>query len=377
MTKILIAGDYAPHDRVATQMENGDSSCLDDVKAIIKSADYSIVNFESPVVIREAKPIKKTGPNLNCSEKAMECVARAGFDCVTLANNHFRDFGQIGVEDTIGTCSKFEIDYVGGGKTRSEAGQILYKVINGRTLAVINVCEHEWSIASDNHGGSNPLEIIATCHAIKQAKEKSDYLLVIVHGGIELYDLPTPRMKETYRFFIENGADAVINHHQHCYSGYEIYQDKPIFYGLGNFCFDNSLIKPVELWTKGYMVEIEFADKINFQLIPYTQCDETKPAVQIMENTNEFFSNIGRLNAIIADDTQLKAHFEQKASEGATTAKNLLVPYTSLPAKKLQSKGLLPSFVNEGRLRQLLAHIQCESHRDVLLHGLKQNHDFN
>ena len=42
-------------------------------------------------------------------------------------------------------------------------------------------------------------------------------------------------MKETYRFFVDCGADAVINHHQHCYSGYEYYKDKFICYGLGNF----------------------------------------------------------------------------------------------------------------------------------------------
>jgi poly-gamma-glutamate synthesis protein (capsule biosynthesis protein) len=45
-------------------------------------------------------------------------------------------------------------------------------------------------------------------------------------------------MVETYRFFIEAGADAVVNHHQHCICGYEVYKGKPIFYGLGNFCFD-------------------------------------------------------------------------------------------------------------------------------------------
>ena len=36
------------------------------------------------------------------------------------------------------------------------------------------------------------------------------------------------------------GADAVVNHHQHCYSGYEVYKDKPVFYGLGNLLFDHA-----------------------------------------------------------------------------------------------------------------------------------------
>ena len=85
----------------------------------------------------------------------------------------------------------------------------------------------------------NPLLPIQQFYKIQEAKENADYVLVIVHGGIEHYQLPTSRMIETYRFFIDAGADAVVNHHQHCYSGYERYKSKPIIYGLGNLLFDN------------------------------------------------------------------------------------------------------------------------------------------
>lgn len=52
-----------------------------------------------------------------------------------------------------------------------------------------------------------------------------------MHGGHEHYQLPSLRMQETYRFFIDAGADVVVNHHQHCFSGYEIYNNKYIFMG--------------------------------------------------------------------------------------------------------------------------------------------------
>ena len=64
-------------------------------------------------------------------------------------------------------------------------------------------------------------------------------------------------MMETYRFFIEVGADAVVNHHQHCFSGYEIYKNKPIFYGLGNFSFDG--IGSGDRWSSGYIVTLNFS----------------------------------------------------------------------------------------------------------------------
>ena len=237
--KVLIAGDFVPRYRTATQIESGDYSCLSEVEPIIQAADYAIVNFESPVVIHEAEPIDKTGPNLKCSERAMECVAQAGFKCVTLANNHFRDYGQVGVEDTLSACNKYGLDYVGGGNNFVEAQKIFYKEINKHRLAIVNSCENEWSIAGVDYGGSNPLDIVAVSRAIKLAHENADYVLVIIHGGTELYNLPTPRMKNIYRFFVEQGADAVVNHHQHCYTVMgSAYVGKQTFIGIGATVFD-------------------------------------------------------------------------------------------------------------------------------------------
>ncbi len=352
---VLIAGDFVPRRRTAAQIEKGDYSCLDEVKPIIKAVDYAIVNFESPVVMREAQPIDKTGPNLHCTEQAMECVAQAGFNCVTLANNHFRDFGQVGVEDTLQACKKYNVDHVGGGKDIKEAESILYKEIDGQKLAVINFCENEWSIASENRGGAAPLNLVKNYYAIQEAKTKADYVLVIVHGGTELYNLPSPRMKETYRFFIDNGADAVVNHHQHCYSGYEVYKDKPIFYGLGNFCFDKVQAKEDKLREEGFMVEISFGKLIDYRIIPYVQCSERAPKVVLMQNVSDFETNIKQLNLIIEEDALLKQSFEKHATTGFMTAKDVLAPYSSNLFKSMYSKGLLPSFVTKKRLNKLLS----------------------
>lgn len=367
---VLIAGDFVPRRRTAAQIEKGDYSCLDDVKPIIKAVDYAIVNFESPVVMREAQPIDKTGPNLRCTEQAMECVAHAGFNCVTLANNHFRDFGQIGVEDTIDACGKYHLDYVGGGRTLANASRVLYKEINGRILAIVNCCEHEWSISTSGYGGSNPLDIVAISQSIKEARRQANYVLVIVHGGTERYNLPTPRMKSTYRFFVEQGADAVVNHHQHCYSGYEVYQGKPIFYGLGNFCFDKPVARNDKLWEEGFLVEIRFGEEIGFELYPYIQCDEKESVVRIISNKVAFKEALSHLSAIIMDEDQLKEHYQKMVSKKPALIKDILAPYSSDFLIKFYSKGLLPSFVSKKRMRKLLAIIQCESHYNILLQGL-------
>jgi len=369
--KILVAGDFVPSQRIATQIEQGNYRCLDNVKPIIQTVDYAIVNFESPVVTHpDVKPIEKTGPSLKCSGKAMECVAQAGFHCVTLANNHFRDFGDVGVVDTLQACVLNNVDYVGGGKNIAEAEKILYKKINGQILAVINLCENEWSIASENRGGAAPLNIIRNYYAIQDAKKIADVVLVIVHGGHEFYQLPSPRMVNTYRFFIDAGADAVVNHHQHCYSGYEVYNGKPIFYGLGNFCFDKNVGKNELLWIHGYLLELQINDTINFCLYPYKQCDENLASIHMLKNRNWFDIELQKLNLIISDSHQLQYNFELFELKEEGKAKNILVPYSNIILKKISDKGFLPSFITKNRVKKLLAYVQCESHRDILLFDL-------
>ena len=263
--KIIIAGDFAPEHRLAKQIKERKFQEIFPNKLIsfIKSADYSLVNFESPVIEKGFKPIEKCGLNLGCTEDAADAIKYAGFTAVTMANNHILDYGTDGLNKSIECCKNVGLDVVGVGKNLQEAERTLYFDKAGKKLAIINCCEHEFSIATDTTGGANPLNPIRQYYCIQEAKKNADFVLVIVHGGHEHYQLPSPRMQETYRFFVDAGADAVVNHHQHCYSGYEVYNGKPVFYGLGNFCFDKEGTSS-KMWVEGYMVEIDFNKNITF-----------------------------------------------------------------------------------------------------------------
>ncbi len=371
--KLLIAGDYCPRQRAAERMSQGDYGfVLGEVRPIVEDADYSIVNLECPVTHGNEKTIIKNGPSLCCSEVGIDALKWAGFDCVTLANNHFRDYGDSGVANTLKKCNEVKIDTVGGGADLKEASKTIYKQIKGKTLAIINCCEHEFSIATDLSAGSNPLNPIRQYYDIKEARVKADYVLVIVHGGNEYYQLPSPRMKETYRFFIDAGADAVVNHHQHCYSGYEFYKEKPIVYGLGNFCFDNQVVKDCT-WNEGYMVYINFCDKISFEAIPYIQCG-TEPVVQrIGESECEKFKNqIDYLNSIIADDKLLFEKYNLYLDESESIIRVLFSPYMNRTLRGFCRRHLIPSFVTSKKKIELLSYIQCESHLVKIINFLKK-----
>ena len=369
MTDIIVAGDFSVQKRVTSTFANNDFKyVLKNVREVLNGT-YSIVNFESPVEEREARPIKKTGPNLRCTAKAVEALKYAGFDCVTLANNHFYDYGEAGVEDTLAACALNGIEVVGGGRNIEEATRVLYKRIQDKCVAIINVCEYEWSIASKEKGGSAPLDVVSNYYQIREARRKADYVLMIAHGGTEHYNLPTPRMKETYRFFVDAGVDVVMNHHQHCYSGYEKYKGKYILYGLGNFCFDKGKQKR-DFWNEGYLVKLKLADEIGFELIPYVQCAE-EPTVDFDVDREEFFRKIEKLNRIIADDDLLEKAFAEMVWQKEDGCMVALEPYRNRYLKALRYKRLLPSLLSERWSRYLLAVFRCEAHRDVMLQVLK------
>lgn len=372
--KILIAGDFCPRYRVAEKFEKGDyESILGEVKEIISDADYSIVNFECPVTKGGEKPIEKCGPNLQCSEKGIEAVKWVGIDCVTLANNHFLDYGKEGVEHTLEACEKYGVDTVGGGMNLQEASKILYKEIEGNTLAIINCCEHEFSIATEETAGSNPLNPIQQYYAIKEARTKADHVLVIVHGGHEHYQLPSPRMQETYRFFVDAGADAVVNHHQHCYSGYEIYNGKPIFYGLGNFCFDWKG-KQNSIWNEGYMVTIDFNNEnINYCIYPYLQCSQNAE-VNLLP-TNAFEQMLSKFNIIIINRKLLTEETEKYYQKNLHDSNLMLEPISNRYIRALQSRHLLPTYYfGKKHLLRFYNFLLCESHKDKISYFLENKY---
>ena len=259
---------------------------------------------------------------------------------------------------------------MGGGKTLFDARRIFYKTICDKTIAIINACEHESSIASKECGGSNPLDLINLHEDITTAKEKADYILVITHGGIEGYQLPTPRMKRTYRHLIDLGADAVVNHHQHCFSGYEIYKEKPIFYGLGNFCFDWGT-KFEGKWNEGYAVQLFFNKSITFNIIPYKQCEDG-PMVKLLPS--EFYDRaIQKLNEIIQNDQLLEENYHQFIESRKNMILLGILPVHNKYLKALFKRGIISLPYKEKDLIIIKNKLCCESHLDNLITSLSDS----
>lgn len=363
---IIIAGDVVPSDRTVPLFKERETEFLfGEVMPVLKEVDYAVVNFEAPVVIDKGNPIKKSGPNLAAPPQAMEVLKEAGFNMITLANNHFRDQGEIGVKDTLKSAKDFGLDFVGGGENLAEAKKTKYVTIKDKKFAFLNFCEQEYSIATNDYGGSNPYGIVDITKSVQEAKAVADYVILIIHGGVEHYQLPMPRMKKEYRFFVDAGADAVINHHQHCFSGYEIYKGKPICYGLGNFCFDAADLRNNGMWDKGFLAKLTFdEEQVSLTPIPYSQCG-AEPKVKLLENS-AFDQKFSELNTIIGDDCKLTKAFQDLVVTKQRKLLSVMNVFGNAVFDKLYKKGYLDSLCRRDRLLVVKDLLYCESHLDVL-----------
>ena len=187
--KLLICGDYVPYNRTVSLNDKIDViSIFNDFLPYIQESDYTIVNLEAPIIdnLASGSRIKKTGPHLRANKSTIETLYKAGVNVVSLANNHFRDYGDEGVKSTLELCRLFNINTVGGGLNIEAAVKpLILNVGKDRNIGVLNICENEYSIAGIQFGGANPFDLINNYYQIRELRAKVDYLFLIYHGGHE------------------------------------------------------------------------------------------------------------------------------------------------------------------------------------------------
>lgn len=375
MIRLLVAGDFCLSGRMKNSSSYEISSSLSSIKPYVNSADYSLLNLECSVFDNTYEPIKKIGPNLHNTSESLKALKDIGFNGVTLANNHFADYGHDAVVESVSLLRKYNIDYYGGGENIEEASKVKFINIYSKKIAIINCCEHEYTIASTKKGGSNPLDIIEISKLIQKIKSECNYIILIVHGGAEHYQLPTPRMQKWYRFFIDVGADVVINHHQHCFSGFEYYKSKPIVYGLGNFCFDSDNYRQSQ-WNKGYMLQLDLDNDIRIDQIPYIQCDD-KIGTHVLYNDSSFREELETLCSIIKDESEIINRYERYMDTLMREYMYLFEVKNNRILRRLFNKGLIPDkfakelisqplYKDNNKLLTLLSYFQCETHNDAM-----------
>jgi len=242
------------------QQRNDPTFPFQKITSVIQSADIATANLEGPVI--ENCPFIRTGFKFCGDIQNTQGLKFAGFDLINLANNHIANYGPDGIRQTIQSLTKNNLDYFNSEK-------IVYLEIQNLRLAFLGFDDIVRRVDLDN-----------LKNAIKASRENSDLVVVNFHWGEEYQKQPNERQCSLAALAVDAGADIIIGHHPHVVQPLEYYKDKPIFYSLGNFLFD-------QLWSqetrKGGIAKIEIEKKQikSAEIIPIYINDQYQVEIQL------------------------------------------------------------------------------------------------
>ncbi len=150
-----------------------------------------------------------------------------GFNFFSIANNHITDQGARGLEETRKNLTELGLNYSGSADAAVDQNSLRVVDIKGKKIAFISL-----SMVYHDFNLKEAVELI------RAAQVQADLVIINIHWGTEYQHQFSQHQQTIGRALIEAGADIIIGHHPHVVQGMEIYQNKPIFYSLGNFIFD-------------------------------------------------------------------------------------------------------------------------------------------
>ena len=237
---IVITGDILLAGRAERLIEEkGSAAPFAEVSATLREADLAIGNLECSLSTRGKRADKRY--TFRADPKTVAALSEAGFDVMTLANNHSVDYGPQALADTLQTLSEAGIAVAGAGADAELARQ---PVIVARGEPPVRIAVLAFSnmepvsfYAGRGRPGTNPAQPDAIRESVSKARHQADAVIVLFHWGDEHSTSPTARQRELAYLAADAGADLVVGHHPHVLQGFERRGRALIAYSLGNFLF--------------------------------------------------------------------------------------------------------------------------------------------
>lgn len=225
--------------------KEGGEAPLARVAARLSRADVTVGNLETTLAEGGTRnPVKEPKYAFRGHPDGIMGLRLAGFDAVSLANNHMLDYGWKPLGDTIASLDAAGIGHAGSGEDSDAAWTpATIETSSGATVAYL-AFSHVVPVgflATDDRPGvaSGKRDVGLVKKAVRKAKRSHDYVIVSFHWGIEYEDDANADQVKKARQAIDAGADMVLAHHPHVIQGIEFYKGRLIAYSLGDFVFDH------------------------------------------------------------------------------------------------------------------------------------------
>jgi len=286
------------------------------IKYILDEGDVVFGNLECPLTSSTKGLNPKGKIVLKGTPESVTALTSAGFNLLSLSNNHIMDYYEKGLFDTMGLLDQNSIIHAGGGKNIDEARKLAIIEKNGLKIGLLVYTDMaEIVFAGDPYlsfaagpekSGVAPRKYELIKEDIDKAREQVDLLVISLHWGIEESFRVMPEQVEFAHNLIDDGADIILGHHPHQFQGIELYNGKPIFYSLGNILFDQNESENME----SFVVDMKYkgTELIELTAVPvrilkksYVEVQTGKDAENILKRQIDLSIKLGEEPAAVND----------------------------------------------------------------------------
>lgn len=252
---LAFAGD-AHFEFHLTDLFEDPGAGLGPINRVLSDADVTVVNLETAITTRGTPEPKELEVPSNryhfrTAPAALDVLAAAGVDAVSMANNHAADYGPLGMQDTLRAKAESPIAVLGVGRNRREAFAPYRVTVRGTEIAVVaaDASPREgastlWGATDDEPGtaaarGPRPEVLL---EQVRRLARTADVVVVYMHWGREYDACATPEQQITAAALSKAGADVIVGSHAHRLLGSGWQPDGSyVNYGLGNFVWYHDL----------------------------------------------------------------------------------------------------------------------------------------
>jgi poly-gamma-glutamate capsule biosynthesis protein CapA/YwtB (metallophosphatase superfamily) len=243
---LAFVGDIMLGRSLAQRILRGEGGTIfSSVESILQSADLTVGNLEC--VLGEGGRRAPKAYAFRAPLQAADLLLAAGFDLLSLANNHILDYGAGELEQTRLAFDQAGIHYVGAGTNEAQARSPVLLEVSGLRLAFLAYVEvpKEYSGFDPKVWAAGPetpgvawVDEEKIREDLQRVEPLADYTVVLFHFGDEGVGVPNSRQIQLSRLAVDNGADLIVGSHPHVLQPAEEYNSRWIYYSLGNFVFD-------------------------------------------------------------------------------------------------------------------------------------------
>ena len=241
--RIKFIGDVSFNDRYIPLLESGKNP-FSAISPLLNDADLVVGNLEclaEGTAQNEAKI-----PRIHTSVKALDALKDLNLGLVSLATNHVYDNLEEGFRNTTNKLDQLGVEYLGASLIKELASMPYVFEKNGWKIGFLNYVHDDTNPKIPEGAGVYASrywmhQIIEDIHRLKSEVDK---VVVLLHWGgkCDYGYLPLQEQIVHAKQMVNAGASAIIGHHTHTFQASLNYRNAPIYFSLGNFCFDDIVI---------------------------------------------------------------------------------------------------------------------------------------